>query len=327
VLPRRQGAAADTKQLIPTNPWYDSGGERFFLSVGGQSYSARLSAQTLVGKGRVMPTCQRAGGELYYEVRGSGPPIVLGHSFLCSGEMWGPQLEPLAEHHQVLNLDLRGHGKSGQAIRPFGMYELVEDVLAVLDREGVGRAVWAGLSIGGMVALRAALVAEDRVSGLILLDTHAGRETVFGKLRSLLMGSAVKAFGLRPLMPEIIRLFFSSDTRKAKQSLIDEWKERFASVHVPSMLQTMQALRKRDSILDRLAEIKVPALVIVGEQDALLPLSYSMEIAAGLTDTSLVVIEKAGHLSSLEQPELVTSAMVSFLEQRFGQAGLDANRE
>jgi 3-oxoadipate enol-lactonase len=274
-----------------------------------------------------MPTCQRAGGELYYEVRGSGPPIVLGHSFLCSGEMWGPQLEPLAEHHQVLNLDLRGHGKSSQATSAFGMYELVEDVLAVLDREGVRRAVWAGLSIGGMVALRAALVAEDRVSGLILLDTHAGHETAFGKLRSLSMGSAAKAFGLRTLMPEIIRLFFSPDTRKTKRPLIDEWKERFASVHIPSMLQTMRALRRRDSVLDRLGEIKVPALVIVGEHDAALPPSYSMEIAAGLTDASLVVIENAGHLSSLEQPELVTSAMVSFLEKRFGQAGLDANRE
>ena len=117
------------------------------------------------------------------------------------------------------------------------MYDLVDDVLAVLDREGVGRAVWAGLSIGGMVALRAALVAEDRVSGLILLDTHAGRETAFNKLRSLVMGSAVKAFGPRLLSPEIIRLFFSSDTRKTKQPLIDEWKERFASVHVPSMLR------------------------------------------------------------------------------------------
>jgi pimeloyl-ACP methyl ester carboxylesterase len=274
-----------------------------------------------------MPTCQRAGGELYYEVQGSGPPIVLGHSFLCSGEMWGPQLEPLAERHQVLNLDLRGHGKSGQATTAFGMYDLVEDVLAVLDREGVRRAVWVGLSIGGMVALRAALVAKDRVSGLILLDTHAGRETAFGKLRSFSMGFAVRAFGPRPLMPEIIRLFFSPDARRTKRSLIDEWKERCASVHIPSMLPVMRALRKRDSLLDRLGEIKVPALVIVGEHDILLPPSYSKEIAAGLTDASLVVVEKSGHLSSLEQPELVTSAMVSFLEKQFGRAGCDSNRE
>jgi pimeloyl-ACP methyl ester carboxylesterase len=241
--------------------------------------------------------------------------------------MWGPQLEPLAEHYQVLNLDLRGHGKSGRAIGPVGMYDLVEDVLAVLDREGVGRAVWAGLSIGGMVALRAALVAEDRVSGLILLDTHAGRETAFNKLRSSLMGSIVKAFGPRPLSPEIIRLFFSSDTRKTKRPLIDEWKERLASVHVPSMLQVMHALRKRDSVLDRLGEIKVPALVIVGKDDILLPPSYSNEIAAGLADASLVVVEKAGHLSSLEQPEAVTSAMVSFLQERLGRDGRDANCE
>jgi pimeloyl-ACP methyl ester carboxylesterase len=233
--------------------------------------------------------------------------------------MWGPQLGPLAEHYQVLNLDLRGHGKSDQVIGPFGMYDLVEDVLAVLDREGVGRAVWAGLSIGGMVALRAALVAKDRVSGLILLDTDAGCETTFNKLKYSVMGIAVKAFGPRLLLPEIIRLFFSPETRRTNKPLIDEWKERFASVHVPSMLRTMHALKRRDSVLDRLSEIKVPALVIVGEHDAPLPPFHSKEIAAGLTDASLVVVEKAGHLSTLEQPESVTSAMVSFLGKQFGQ--------
>jgi 3-oxoadipate enol-lactonase len=197
------------------------------------------------------------------------------------------------------------------------MYDLVEDVLAVLDREEIGRAVWAGLSIGGMVALRAALVAKDRVSGLILLGTDAGHETTPNKLRSFLMGSVVKAFGPRPLLPEISRLFFSSDTRSTKQPLIDEWKERFASVHVPSMLRTMHALRTRDSVLDRLAGIKVPALVIVGEHDTLLPPACSKEIVAGLPDASLIVVEKAGHLSTLEQPESVNAAIASFLRKRF----------
>jgi pimeloyl-ACP methyl ester carboxylesterase len=197
------------------------------------------------------------------------------------------------------------------------MYDLVEDVLAVLDREGIGRAIWAGLSIGGMVALRAALVAKDRVAGLILLGTHAGRETASNKLRSLSMGPAIRAFGPRLLMPEIIRLFFSSDTRNTKQPLIDEWRGRFASVDVPSMLRTMHALRTRDSVLDRLGEIEVPALVVVGEHDVLLPPTYSKDITTGLADASLVVVEKAGHLSTLEQPESVNAAIVSFLRKRF----------
>lgn len=103
-----------------------------------------------------MPKLERNGIPLSYEVSGSGPPVVLGHSFLCSGEMWTPQVGPLALGYQVINPDLRGHGNSGVVDAPFDLYDLVDDVLAVLDHLAIERAVWAGLSIGGMVALRAA---------------------------------------------------------------------------------------------------------------------------------------------------------------------------
>lgn len=202
---------------------------------------------------------------------------------------------------------------------PFGIYDLVEDVLAVMDREGVGRAVWAGLSIGGMVALRAALVAKERVAGLVLLGTDAGRETASNKVRHRVMEPAVRALPLRLLSPVIVRLFFGPETRASRKPLVREWKRRFESVHVPSMIRTMQALRSRDSILDRLGEIDVPALVIVGECDGLLPPPLSRAIASGLPDASLVVVEKAGHLTALERPELVNPAIASFLEERFGR--------
>jgi len=117
-------------------------------------------------EGKAIATVERNGATIYYEVTGSGPAIVLMHSFLCSGEMWGPQIEPLSAQYEVINIDMRGHGKSGPAETPFDLYDLVGDVVAVLDREGVDRACWAGLSIGGMIALRAALTAPDRVGAL-----------------------------------------------------------------------------------------------------------------------------------------------------------------
>ncbi len=270
-----------------------------------------------------MPTVPRDDVSIYYETMGDGPPVVLGHSFLCSGEMWSPQVEPLAERYRVINIDLRGHGRSGTVDRPFSLYDLVDDVLAVLDHLGIERAVWAGLSISGMVALRAALVARERVSGLILVDTHAGAETFANKIQYPVMVAAARVFGTARLMPRVARMFFCAHTRNTRPELVEEWKERFSSVFLSSIAHTISALKPRESIVGRLGEIDVPAVVIVGKEDQPLPVSCSREIAVGLGNASLVEIEDCGHLSSLEQPEAVTSAMLSFLEDlREGVEGL-----
>ena len=260
-----------------------------------------------------MPDIERNGIRIHFEVVGSGAPVVLGHSYLCSGEMWAPQVGPLAERHRVVNIDARGHGRSGYLTEPFDLYDMVADVVAVLDALEIERAVWAGLSIGGMVAMRAAITVPDRVSGLILIDTHAGTETPYKKLKYRVMGLGVQTIGTKPFLATISKLMFGSTTRRNKPDLVDDWQQRFASVDVPSMILGVGLLVRRDSVVNRLPEIEVPSLVIVGDEDVSLPPPYSREIASALPNSSLVVVPKSGHLSSLEQPEAVTEAMMRFL--------------
>jgi pimeloyl-ACP methyl ester carboxylesterase len=239
-----------------------------------------------------MPTIERDGLQIHFEDVGSGPPVVLGHSFLCSGEMWAPQVPALAERHRVINIDERGHGRSGNLTEPFDLYDMVADVVAVLDALEIERAVWAGLSIGGMVAMRAAITVPDRVAGLILVDTHAGPESPHKKLKS---------------------------TRRRNPELVTAWRERFALVDVPSMLFGLRALVRRDSVIDRLRQVEAPSLVIVGDEDASLPVPCSRETADSLPNSSLVVVPESGHLSSLEQPKTVTEAMLRFLDEVHSQ--------
>lgn len=265
-----------------------------------------------------MPTIPRDDISIHYEVTGQGRPVVLGHSFLCSGEMWNPQIEPLSARNMVINIDLRGHGRSGAVTGRFDLYDLVEDVIAVLDHLEIDRAVWAGLSIGGMVALRAAIKAKDRVSGLILLDTHAGTESTFKKFKYMGMVEVARMFGTAPLIPQVARMFFCRHTRKTNPNLVDEWKEKFLSVPLATVLNTAVALRNRDSVVDQLGEIEVPALVVVGEADDPTPPACAREIAGALPNASLLEVEKAGHLSNLEQPATVTSAMLSYLDDNMG---------
>lgn len=121
-----------------------------------------------------MPELERNGVHLYYEDLGSGPAVLLSHSCFCDGRQWpqGPTL--LDAGYRVLNLDHRGHGRSGPYRQPFTMWDLAEDLVAVLDDAGVDSATLVGLSIGGFASIRAALRHPHRVAALVLASTAAG---------------------------------------------------------------------------------------------------------------------------------------------------------
>lgn len=264
-----------------------------------------------------MASVQNQGLSISFEDVGVGRPLVLGHSFLCSSKMWREQVPALAEKYRVLNLDLRGHGNSSEVTEPFTVYDAVSDVVAVLDEVGIEKAIWCGLSFGGWVALRAALTYPERVEGLILMDTDAGPEDVYRKLRNNAMGLGARLLGVGPFLPPIARLMFGATTRRKNPALVREWKKEFSRVHVPSILLCLEAAMKRDSILDRLPQISVPALVLVGEEDRPLPPARSRQLYKALPSCELVQIPAAGHLSALEQPAAVNKAVLDFLERRF----------
>jgi len=261
-----------------------------------------------------MPSIERNGVKIHFEDVGSGPPVVMGHSILCSGEMWMHQVPELSKRYRLINIDQRGHGKSVPATGPYELRDMVEDAFAVLDHLEIERAVWAGLSMGGMIAMHAAIAAPDRVSALVLLDTHAGAETRYKKLKYRAMSLGTKAVGISPFFPAVIPLLFGRTTRAENPALIEEWKSKIASIHVPSVTRAVGVLVRRPSIVGELANVQVRSMVIVGEEDASLPVPISQEIADALPNASLVVIPEAGHLSALEKPEEVTEAMLAFLD-------------
>ncbi len=260
-----------------------------------------------------MAAVQNQGLQIYFEDSGAGPAVVIGHSFLCSGKMWREQVPKLGTKFRVINPDLRGHGRSSHVTRPFSLYDALSDVIAVLDQLRIERAIWCGLSIGGMVALRAALTRPERVAGLVLLDSDAGPETGLRKLKYRAMGAGARVMGFRPFLPSIARLMFGTTTRRNNPTLVDEWKRQFAELHLPSVLRCLEALMHRDSLFGRLDQITVPALVLVGEEDLSLPPPLSRRIHDRLPHSTFGLIPAAGHLSPLERPAAVTDAILGFL--------------
>jgi 3-oxoadipate enol-lactonase len=252
---------------------------------------------------------------LHYEVAGAGPAIVLTHSFLCDGSMFAEQVPALARSHRVLNVDLRGHGRSGPAESPYTIYDLVADVIAVLDAERVESAIWMGLSIGGFLSLRAALTHPGRVRALILLDSDAGAESALKKLKYAAMKWLLESLGPRCIVPAVMPIMLGRTTLRSRPQLRQRYRHLFGDVRVKSACRGIEAITSRDDLLGRLGEITVPTLVLVGEEDRALPPWRSRRMADGIAGAQLVVIPQAGHLASAENPAPVTAAVMGFLSK------------
>jgi 3-oxoadipate enol-lactonase len=260
-----------------------------------------------------MPILQRPGCTLHYEVSGQGPVIVFTHSYLCDGRMFAHQVAALQRRWRVVNVDLRGHGRSSAAVAPLDFDLFADDVLAVLDAEGVSSAVWAGLSMGGFTSVRAALKAPQRVSALVLMDTSARRDPWHKRIQHRLMRLLVRSFGPKAVADEIVKMMFGATTRREQPALVQDWRQDFLHCHVPSALAVADALATRDDLRARLPRIGCPTLVLAGAEDTALPPALSREIAALIPGAQYVEVPGVGHLSALEAPARVTRHIEAFV--------------
>jgi pimeloyl-ACP methyl ester carboxylesterase len=261
---------------------------------------------------RSMPFLSCEGRRIHYTVTGEGPPLLLAHSFLCSIAMWEPQIAALSAEFQVIAVDARGHGESGEADSRFTMWDSAEDHIAVLDELKIDRAHWAGLSMGGMAGLRAALRHPSRIASLVLFDTDGGPESRFVRLKYVGMSLVARTMGVKPLVPQIKPLMFGRSTLAGQPDLVARWEARWLELHVPSMINGISAIAGREDLLPRLGAIACPAVVIVGSQDRALPVPRSQKLAAALR-CECIELPDAGHLSVQEQPAVTTEAMRTFL--------------
>ncbi len=262
-----------------------------------------------------MPEITNGPQTIHYEVHGEGPPVLLAHSFLCSTAMWSPQIEGLKSSYTLIAVDARGHGKSGNATSPFTMYDSAKDHLAVLDALGIQRAAWAGLSMGGMSGMRAALAQPERIAGLMLLDTDGGPELPWVKTKYAVMAATARMLGLGALIPGVKPIMFGRTTLNMQPELVADWVGQWKKLHVPSMIQAIGAIKTRDDLRPRLGELACPALVLCGAEDKALPPARSKTLAEVIPASRYVEIPAAGHMAAQEQPQEVTRLMAHFLEE------------
>lgn len=251
-----------------------------------------------------MPKLNRDGVEIYYEVHGEGPALLLTHGFSSTSQMWAGQIEPFSRRFKLITWDMRGHGQSDYPADPAAYSEAatVDDMAALLDAAGARSAVIGGLSLGGYMSLAFHRAYPERTRALLIIDTGPGYKS--DEARAAWNANALKtadrfdAKGLGDLAQQsaerrLVRHRDATGLAHAARGMLTQWDSR---------------------VIESLPGIAVPSLVVVGADDAPF-LNASSYMAAKIPGAKLVTIPAAGHAANIDQPDAFNAAVLDFLEE------------
>jgi 3-oxoadipate enol-lactonase len=240
---------------------------------------------------------------------GSGPPVILSHGFLMDREMFAPQVEALAGDFRVISWDERGFGETEFDGQPFTYWDSAADCLGLLDHLGIDRAVLGGMSQGGFLSLRAALLAPERVRALVLIDTQSGTEDPERLSAYRQMQQTWLEAGPVDELTQAIASLIIGDP-----ALNELWITKWRELPREMLRAPGDCLLDRDDITDRLSEISCPAIVFHGTADVSIEIEKAEELCQALCGcTGVVRIEGGSHASNLTHPNEVNGPLLEFL--------------
>jgi 3-oxoadipate enol-lactonase len=257
---------------------------------------------------------------LEVEVAGSGPGLVLVHGFGGAKEDFADHVPALARDHTVVVFDHRGHGASDKpdARSAYSLERLVTDTLQVADAVGLDAFRLVGHSMGGMVARKLALRAPERVDALVMMDTTAG--PIPGFPVDLMEAAAEVAFERgKQGLAELFALATPLDTPAYRRLLAErpgyqEFNDKKFAEYSATMwgALALELAHQTDDLPALAAELRVPLLILVGEQDAPM-ITASNEMHEAISGSALVVLPDAGHSPQFENPDAWIAALGAFL--------------
>ena len=258
-----------------------------------------------------MPLARVNGRSLWFEdTGGDGPAVVFSHGFLMDRDMFAANIAALVPAYRCISWDQRGFGRTGPVDAPFTYWDSARDLLGLLDHLGIERAALAGMSQGGFISMRAALLAPDRVSALVLIDTRSGIDA-----------------------PEVIEAFAGLDAEWGKNGAqnvkhdlagllgvafdSERWFPKWEALGTEDLHHPIGALKDRDDVTARLPEMVAPALVIHGDADHAIAFEHGAALRDGLPNCEdFLSVPGAGHAANMEYPDVVNAALRGFLDRR-----------
>ena len=257
------------------------------------------------------------GTRLYYEITGEGRPLVMLHGGLVNLRSWDSQVVALAPHYRVIRYDLHGCGKSGTPKESFSPEQDLHDLLGFL---GIERASFLGLSYGGRTLINFTLLHPEMVETLILAASSLADYMFSDSVKQVWdEADAACESGDIPLASEIeTRLWIVGPERTQEEvdpvvfNLVKEWNTENLRKAIEG--QMADPIPVEPSALNRLSEIQVPTLVIVGDKDLAEIQAIAQKLAQEIPNARKVVIPNTAHALNMEQPATFNEAVLSFLE-------------
>ncbi len=240
-------------------------------------------------------------------------PVVFIHGFPFNHEMWKPQLEALKDSYRTIAYDVRGHGKSEVGDGRYTIEFFVNDLIELLNYRKVEKAVFVGLSMGGYIALRLVERHPERCKGLVLCDTRSEPDTSEAKIKRSASVMAVKRDGVSVFAENFVKSVFAAETFEKKPEIVQSIRSIIEQNSPLGIAGTLLALAARTDTTPSLVSISVPTLILVGEHDALTPVSAAQALKQRIRGSELHVIPHAAHLSNLENPDVFNAKLLEFL--------------
>jgi pimeloyl-ACP methyl ester carboxylesterase len=243
------------------------------------------------------------GIEFAFDRRGMGTPLVLIHGYPLDHSIWSDVVPLLENDFDLILPDVRGFGESATVETPYSMTDIAADLAAILDSLGIEKAVFAGHSMGGYVALAFAKAFPDRVSGLSLVSSQAMGDTTERKEGRYKTAADVSEKGVGIVAAAM------TDKLSPNQRVRDVVRALIGKQSISGVAGALKAMAEREDLTSFLASFKLPLVLVHGDADELIPVDRAREIKALVPAAHLVELPGAGHMPMMEQPERTAEAL------------------
>jgi pimeloyl-ACP methyl ester carboxylesterase len=253
--------------------------------------------------------------ELVVQVRGDGaPPVLFIHGFPFDHALWRHQLAALSRWHCVAP-DLRGAGASGVSESPddYSVARYAADLVQVLDHLDIEEAVMCGLSLGGYIVFELLRRFPERVRAAMLCNTKAAADTAQAKRDRDVMATVAEQGGAAAIATQLLPKLLARATRERQPQIVREVTAMIERAPVRGIVGALHALRERPDSTPLLPRIRIPVLVVAGDDDQIAPAAGMQEMACAIAGAQFALIPGAGHVAPLEQPLAVSAALADFL--------------